>query len=415
MNKYKIKNNVIGDSVFIIAEIGINHDGSLSKCKKLIKYAKKSGADYIKFQHHIPDEEMLKKVPRSKNFSISLYNFLKKYSFKIEDHKILMNYCKKKKFHYLLSATEYKSENSYLILYELLKNLSLFDGILFYSIFQRPVDKIERIKIYSILLKKKKSLYFALENLRISKQEDINTVEKIILIKKYEIQNKKNNVQFNRKEKNYVQFTHNRTKRNYLERMSNHKIECMKVSKNYDYDYWDGDRMYGYGGYRYIKDYWKKTAVDLIKDYKLNNESKLLDVGCGKGFLLYEIKKILPKIYIIGIDISKYAIQNSHPKIKKFLKYFDINKKLFYKDKEFDLVISLAALHNLDHTGLDTALLEIERVGKKKYIMVESFTNEIELFNLQCWALTCQSFLSKRDWIWFFNKTNYSGFFTEND
>jgi len=322
---------------------------------------------------------------------------------------VLRDYCKKKKFHYLLSATEYKSENSYLILYELLKKPSLFDGILFYSIFQLPVDRVERIKIYKILLKKKKSFYFALENLKISKTEDINTVEKIILIKKYEIQNKRNDMQFKRKEKNYVQFTHNRTKRNYLERMSNHKIECMKVSKNYDYDYWDGDRMYGYGGYRYIKDYWKKTAIDLIKDYKLNNESKLLDVGCGKGFLLFEIKKILPKINIIGIDISKYAIQNAHPKIKKFLKYFDINKKLFYKDKEFDLVISLAALHNLDHTGLDMALSEIERVGKKKYIMVESFTNEIELFNLQCWALTCQSFLSKRDWIWFFNKTNYSG------
>jgi len=85
----------------IIAEACENHFGNISNAKKMILLARNSGADYIKFQHHIPDEEMLKKVPKSKNFNISLYNFLKKYSFKIQDHEILKKYCEKKKIKYL--------------------------------------------------------------------------------------------------------------------------------------------------------------------------------------------------------------------------------------------------------------------------------------------------------------------------
>jgi sporadic carbohydrate cluster protein (TIGR04323 family) len=322
---------------------------------------------------------------------------------------VIRDYCKKKNFNYLLSATEYKTESSHLIIYELLKKLSLYDGIVFYSLFQLPLNKIERIKIYSFILKRKKVLHFALENINLEKKINIKNIEKIISIKNNEIQNVNNNFSLRRKEKYYIQTHHNRTKRNYLERMINEKVECMKVAKKYDENYWDGERKYGYGGYKYIKDYWKKTALYLIKDYKLNNKSKLLDVGCGKGFLLYEIKKILPKIKIIGLDISRYAISNAHPNIRKFLCYYDVSKKLFFKNNEFDLVISMAAIHNLDHKGLEVAISEIERVGKKKYVMVESFNNEQELFNLQCWALTCKSFLSKKDWLWFFDKTSYSG------
>ena len=80
----------------------------------------------------------------------------------------------------------------------------------------------------------------------------------------------------------------------------------MIESKKYAFNYWDGKRKYGYGGYKYIAGRWKKVAKNLIKKYKLNNNSKILDVGCGKGFLLYEIKKLLPSIEVKGFDISKY-------------------------------------------------------------------------------------------------------------
>ena len=89
---------------------------------------------------------------------------------------------------------------------------------------------------------------------------------------------------------------HLSTKRNYKERMFNNKILSMQKARKFEYDYWDGDRNHGYGGYKYIPGKWTEVAKKLIKLYKLNEKSKVLDVGCGKGFLLYEIKKLIPKI-----------------------------------------------------------------------------------------------------------------------
>ena len=204
---------------------------------------------------------------------------------------------------------------------------------------------------------------------------------------------------------------HKKTKRNYIERMLNEKIKCMKISKKYGKDYWDGDRKYGYGGYKFIPGRWSGVAKNLIKRYKLNNNSKILDVGCGKGYLLYEIKKILPLISIKGFDISKYAIDNAPKDLKKDLFVADVKKKIKFKKNFFDLVISIGCFHNLEIFDLKNSLSEINRVGKKKFILVESYRNNKELFNLQCWALTCESFFSKNEWIWIFKKFGYNGDF----
>jgi hypothetical protein len=73
------------------------------------------------------------------------------------------------------------------------------------------------------------------------------------------------------------------------------------------------------------------------------------------------------------------------------------------------LVISLGALHNLRLFELQRALREIERVGRQKYVMVESYRNEAEQFNLQCWALTAESFFDTAEWIWLYNLFGYTG------
>ena len=212
-------------------------------------------------------------------------------------------------------------------------------------------------------------------------------------------------------EKSFITKVHNSTKRNYIERMINDKIHCMKIAKKYSFDYWDGNRKYGYGGYRFIPGRWTNIAKKIIKDYKLNNKSSILDLGCGKGYLLYEIKHILPNIKILGLDYSKYAIINSKKEIKKYLKVRDIRKKFSFKKNQFDLVLSLGALHNFELSDLMKTIKEINRIGKKKYIMVEAYRNDTEQFNLQCWALTCQTFLSKREWINLYKYLNYNGDF----
>ena len=209
--------------------------------------------------------------------------------------------------------------------------------------------------------------------------------------------------------KNFIEKLHLSTNRNYLERMNNKKVECMKMARKFDKEFWDGERKYGYGGYKYIPGRWSDVADQLIKTYNLSKGSKVLDVGCGKGYLLKELNSKINGLQIYGFDISKYAIENSHPEVKKYLYVDKAQSKLKYEDNYFDLVFSLGTLHNLEIFDLKKAVKEIERIWKKKYLMVESFRNEDELFNLQCWALTCKAFFSEEEWLWLYNEFGYTG------
>ncbi|MFH1593950.1 MAG: class I SAM-dependent methyltransferase [Candidatus Omnitrophota bacterium] len=201
---------------------------------------------------------------------------------------------------------------------------------------------------------------------------------------------------------------HKKTKRDYTGRMANSKAGCMKTAREYGKEYWDGERRYGYGGYRY-DGRWSVVAERLKELYGLPQKARILDVGCGKGFLLYEFKKLLPLSSVMGFDVSKYAIENAKEEIRESLFVYRAEDKFPFKDGEFDLVISITTLHNLLINDLKSSLKEIERVGKYKYIAVESYRTEEELTNLQCWALTCEGFFRPEEWIWLFNEFGYKG------
>ena len=208
---------------------------------------------------------------------------------------------------------------------------------------------------------------------------------------------------------NYVTALHQSTSRSYIERMVDDKVNCMLKAKEYEFDYWDGNRRYGYGGYKYMSGRWKPVAELLIKNYNLTNNSSVLDVGCGKAFLLYEMKLLLPNLKVSGFDISKHGLMDAKEIINKDLFIHRAQDPYSFKDDQFDLVMSLGCLHNLRIFELGMALEEIERVGKQGYIMLESYRNEKELFNLQCWALTCESFFDYKEWIWIYNHFGYTG------
>jgi ubiquinone/menaquinone biosynthesis C-methylase UbiE len=208
---------------------------------------------------------------------------------------------------------------------------------------------------------------------------------------------------------NIVTPLHESAKRDCLARMVDDKVNCMKIAKQYGKDYWDGDRRYGYGGYNYMPGRWRPVAEKLINIYKLTSGSKVLDIGCGKAYLLYEMKLLIPDLDITGVDSSDYGLKNAKDEMKSFIYQHKAEVELPYKNKEFDLVISLGTLHNLRLPELKIALSEMERVGKKGYLMLESYRNEDELFNLQCWALTAESFLDKDEWIWLYKNFGYTG------
>ncbi|KWV23564.1 SAM-dependent methyltransferase [Leptospira interrogans] len=183
----------------------------------------------------------------------------------------------------------------------------------------------------------------------------------------------------------------------------------MIKAKEYGFDYWDGDRRFGYGGYKYIPGRWKPVAETLIEDYNLRPGSKVLDVGCGKGFLLYEMLLIEPKLEVVGFDSSVYGLENAKEEVKPHLFQYKAQDPYPFGNNEFDLVISLGTFHNLKLFELKSALNEMERVGKNGYLMLESYRNEKELFNLECWALTAESLLEVSEWIWLYHEFGYTG------
>jgi SAM-dependent methyltransferase len=210
-------------------------------------------------------------------------------------------------------------------------------------------------------------------------------------------------------EVSFIAGLHTKTKRDYIGRMTElDKAECASVAKKWGRDYWDGDRKYGYGGYKY-DGRWSVVAEAIIKYYELPQDAKILDVGCGKGFLLYEFKKLLPECQIRGIDISDYAIENCKEEVREFISLGNANS-LNFNDGEFDLVISITTLHNLLIFDLKPSVQEIRRVTRSKsYIAVESFRNEQEKVNLLCWQLTCQSFYTPDEWLWIYQDCGYRG------
>ena len=208
---------------------------------------------------------------------------------------------------------------------------------------------------------------------------------------------------------NIVTPLHQSTKRDYLARMMDNKAHCMEVALQYGPDYWDGDRRYGYGGYRFIPGRWQPVAQALIDRYHLSESSSVLDVGCGKGFLLYELKMLLPGLTVAGFDVSSHGIEGARAEVRESLIIHRAQDEYPYPDAAFDLVISLGCLHNLRLPELQIAITEIQRVGRSGYIMLESYRSNRELFNLQCWALTAQSFFGVAEWCWLYQELGYTG------
>lgn len=213
----------------------------------------------------------------------------------------------------------------------------------------------------------------------------------------------------------YVDFLsplHKATQRDYLARVNDEeypKPKAAELAKQWGYDYWDGDRRICYGGYRYMEGRWEKVARMMVEHYGLKPGDKILDIGCGKGYLLYDFTKVVDGLELYGIDISEYAIENSKLEIKDRLQVGNATS-LPWPDNYFDFVYSITTLHNLHNFDLDAALREMERVGKgNKYLCVESYRNEVEKANLLYWQVTCEAFCTPQEWEWWFKQTGYSG------
>lgn len=207
----------------------------------------------------------------------------------------------------------------------------------------------------------------------------------------------------------FLEQVHTGTKRDYLARaLAGNKAEFATLAKKFDVEYWDGDRNTGYGGYRY-DGRWLAVAEKMAAHYQLPPGARILDVGCGKGFLLHEFTRAVPGAQIAGLDISRYALDHALPEVRPFLVEGNATS-LPYPDDSFDFVVSINTLHNLRLPDLDRALREIERVSRgASYILMDGYRTEQEKVNLLYWQLTCECFFTPEEWEWLFQQCGYTG------
>ena len=114
-----------------------------------------------------------------------------------------------------------------------------------------------------------------------------------------------------------------RSKRNIEERASLIKEEHREIARKFEKDFFDGDRLYGYGGYNYHPRFWQETVKRFSEFYKLDKSASILDVGCGKGFMLHDFQEFSSTYTVAGIDVSKYAVENAMDSVKKYLQVGD--------------------------------------------------------------------------------------------
>lgn len=185
--------------------------------------------------------------------------------------------------------------------------------------------------------------------------------------------------------------------------------EDRMVARRFDELYFDTDRRYGYGGYNYDPKFFSEVVKDFIDYYSIGPTDHILDVGCAKGFMLHDFKQTLPNLNVAGIDISDYAIGKSMDSVAPYLTV-GCCSKLPYDDDQFDLVIAISSIHNLDLDGVRLALKEIMRVSKGPcFIKVNGYKNLREREALEKWNLVAKTTLHENEWLELFEEVGYTG------
>ena len=199
-----------------------------------------------------------------------------------------------------------------------------------------------------------------------------------------------------------------KAKRNYDDRAARITEEQREIARQFGKDFFDGDRLYGYGGYRY-DGRWKTVVQDFAAHYGLTKNSSVFDIGCAKGFMVRDFLELLPGANIRGVDVSTYAIENSDSIARPYLEVANA-ESLPFPDDSFDLVISINTAHNLPQDRCKKALQEMMRVSKKHaFVVLDAWRNDIERERLGKWNLTAKTLMHVDDWIKLFGEIGYTG------
>ena len=181
------------------------------------------------------------------------------------------------------------------------------------------------------------------------------------------------------------------------------------VARKFDVEYYDGDRLTGYGGYGYSPRFWTDTVAHIVDVYSLSNDSKILDIGCAKGYMMYDLSLLIPEAEIKGVDISQYAKDHAIEPMKENIVVSNANN-LPFPDDYFDLVIAINTLHNLPLIDCKQAFREINRVTKNNsFVMNDAWRDAKGKQSMLSWNLTALTYMSCDDWEDLFKEVDYKG------
>jgi ubiquinone/menaquinone biosynthesis C-methylase UbiE len=185
--------------------------------------------------------------------------------------------------------------------------------------------------------------------------------------------------------------------------------EDKRIARKFGKEFFDGLRSQGYGGFSYNSRFWKNVVPDFKKHWSLEKCDSLLDIGCAKGFMLNDLKELLPALDVYGIDISEYAIKNAKKEVLEFCQVGNATS-LPFDDQSIDVSISITTLHNLEEKDLIKAISEIERVSRKgSFITLDAYRNNEEKDRMEAWNLTAKTFMHVKEWRQFLGDNGYSG------
>jgi ubiquinone/menaquinone biosynthesis C-methylase UbiE len=197
-------------------------------------------------------------------------------------------------------------------------------------------------------------------------------------------------------------------KRNIQKRAEAKDPTVIAIAKQYGEMYWDGPRDYGYGGYNY-DGRWRTVARDMIAHYGLQAGMKVLDVGCGKGFLVKDLMLECPGLEVFGLDVSLYALTHAPEELTGRL-HLGTAEKLPFPDKSFDYVVSLNTIHNFPRPRAVKCMAEIERVSRgRSFVVVDSYLTPDQKEVFESWVLTAEFHDYPEGWERLFQDAAYRG------
>ena len=153
----------------------------------------------------------------------------------------------------------------------------------------------------------------------------------------------------------------------------------------------------------------KKLHQKFFQEYNLNENSKILQLNCEKGFL-NDLKNIQPKIQIKGLENSQYAIDNSMENVKKDIDKCENYLNLKYENNYFDFVLALGVVYTHNLTDAIKCLKEIQRVSKNKsFITLASYETQEEYWLFKQWTVLGSTLLQENEWEKVLEHVNFTG------